>query len=64
MKIDPLRLHCNGEIDNAEHLFFGYHDAQQVWQLANDHHWVTATLPNTSQMKIQNWLLNIKQSKP
>jgi len=60
MKINPLCLHWNEAIEDEKHLFIGCHDAQQVWQLASDHHWVTARLPNISQMKIQHWLLNIK----
>ena len=52
MKIDPLCPHCNEASKDVEHLFFECHDAQQVWQLASDHHWVTARLPDISQTKI------------
>ena len=59
MKIGQLCPHCNREIENAEHLFFGCHDAQQVCQLANDDHWVIARLPNTSQTKYKTGCLSL-----
>ena len=64
MDIDPLCPHCNGAIEDAEHLFMGCHSAQPLWQLARDHDWIIVDLPVNSQLKIESRLSFIKRSLP
>ena len=64
LDIDLLCPHSRGEIEDAEPLFLGCHNAQLVWQLASEHNWVDAILSTKPQTKIQNWLSSLRHSNP
>ena len=44
MNIDSLCPFCQGEIEDADHLFLHCNVAQECWRLAASHRWININL--------------------
>jgi len=60
LQIDPICPLCHTNIEEVEHLFLQCPNAQEVWQLAKDHHWTSIPMPPVSSDSIQRWLSNLR----